>query len=96
MKLLKMSNFAFFLECFLCNLYLEILYGHIQLASAASLNLGWFQNGVLGNGLTKGHIFFTEYSEYECSSTSTLIGETISIAECNTILSAYKLYRHLE
>ena len=30
----------------------SFLIGTFQLLSAASLNLGWSQNGVLGNGLT--------------------------------------------
>ena len=48
-KLLKMSNLALFPQYFLCNLYFKIL--QFQLSSAASLNLGQSQNGVLGNGL---------------------------------------------
>ena len=42
-----------FQRCFLSNLYLYInhLIASFQLSSAASLSLGWFKNGVLGNGL---------------------------------------------
>ena len=40
-------------QCFLCNLYLKNhLIATFQLSSAASLNMGRSQNGVLGNGLT--------------------------------------------
>ena len=42
------------IACFLFNLYLKILLiATFQLSSAASLNLGWSQNGVLENRLTK-------------------------------------------
>ena len=36
---------------------LNPLIATFQLSSAASLNLGWSQNGVLGNGLRGGHHF---------------------------------------
>ena len=43
------EQFHLFQQCFLCNLYIEL--ATFQLSSAASLNLGWSQNGVLGKGL---------------------------------------------
>ena len=50
--MLKMSDFTFFHNVFLCNPYLKNpLIATFQLSSAAPLNLGWSQNGVLGNGL---------------------------------------------
>ena len=63
MKLLKMSNFIFFHNVFYAILSLNLLIATFQLSSAASLNLGHSQNGVLGNGLTDGlfnstHILF--------------------------------------
>ena len=48
MKLFKMSNFTFF-SMFSIQ---SPLIAKFQLSSAASLNLGWSQNGVLGNGLS--------------------------------------------
>ena len=47
-KLLKMSNFTFIHNVFFAICILKIATFH--LSSAASLNLGWSQNGVLGNG----------------------------------------------
>ena len=43
------EQFHLFPLCFLCNLYIEL--ATFQLSSAASLNLGWSQNGVLEKGL---------------------------------------------
>ena len=51
MKLLKMSNFTFFHNVFYVICILNPLIATFQLSSAASLNLGRSQNGVLGNGL---------------------------------------------
>ena len=51
MKLLKMSNFTYFQNVFYAICILISLKATFQLSSAASLNLGQFQNGVLGNGL---------------------------------------------
>ena len=50
-NLLKMSNFSFFHNIFLCNLCLKILKASFHLSFVSSLNLGWSQNGVLGIGL---------------------------------------------
>ena len=47
-KLLILSNFTFFRNVFYAIL---ILNSYISMSSAASLNLGRSQNGVLGNGL---------------------------------------------
>ena len=54
MKLLKLSNFTFFHNVFYAICILKSLIATFQLSSAASLNLGWSQNGVLGNGLING------------------------------------------
>ena len=46
------EQFHLFPQYFLCNLYLKVLkVVTFQLSSAASLNLGQFQIGILGNGL---------------------------------------------
>ena len=46
------EQFHSFPQCFLCNLYLKNpSIATFELLSAASLNLGHSQNGVLGNGL---------------------------------------------
>ena len=51
-KLLKMSNFTFFPQCFPCSPNRKIsLKTTFQLSSAASLNLGLSENLVLANGL---------------------------------------------
>ena len=50
----KSEQFHLFPQYFLCNLYLKILLiATFQLSSAASLNLGRSQNGVLGNGFIR-------------------------------------------
>ena len=51
MKLLILSNFIFFHYVFYAICVFKSFKSHFQLSSAASLNLGWSQNGVLGNGL---------------------------------------------
>ena len=43
------EQFHLYPQCFLCNLY--PLIATFQLSSAASLNLGRFQNGISENGL---------------------------------------------
>ena len=51
-KITQNEQFHLFPLCFLCNLYLKILLiANLQLSSAASLNLGWSQNLVLGSDL---------------------------------------------
>ena len=45
------ERFHLFRQCFVCNTHLKSFKSHISVSSAASLNLGHSQNGLLGNGL---------------------------------------------
>ena len=52
-KLLRMSNFTFFHNAFHAICILKSFNSHISVVVSASFNLGWSQNGVLGNGIIK-------------------------------------------
>ena len=52
-KLLKMSNFTSFHNVFYAICILNALIATFELLSAASLNFGQSENGVLGNDLKK-------------------------------------------
>ena len=62
-----MSNFNFFHNVFYAICIKNPLIATFQLSSAASLNLGLSQNGVLGNGLTnKKHLDLLNLKVFEC------------------------------
>ena len=50
-KMLKMSNFTFLHNDFYAILSKKHVLATFQLSSAASLNSGWSENGVVGDGL---------------------------------------------
>ena len=53
-----MSNFTFSHDVFYAICILKAIIATFQLSSAASLNLEWSQNGVLGNALKGGEMFY--------------------------------------
>ena len=57
MKLLRMSNFTSFHNVFYAICILRSLTATFKLLPAASLNLGRFQNGVLGNAFMESAFF---------------------------------------
>ena len=50
------EQFHIFPQCFLCNLYLEILNSHISVVVCSFFNVGSSQNGVLGYTLMLDYI----------------------------------------
>ena len=52
-EIAKMSNLTFFHNISMQSVSKNPLIATFQLSSAASLNSGWSQNGILGNGLKK-------------------------------------------
>ena len=59
-EIVQNEQFHLFPQCFLCNLCLKNpLTATFQLSSAASLNLGRSQNGILGNGLKQHAVLFS-------------------------------------
>ena len=53
---------------------LSLLLATFQLSSAVSLNLGWSQNGVLGNGLTLYHTM-TTFDTSEVKAFENIVGK---------------------
>ena len=71
-KLLKMSNFTFSTMFSMQSVSLNLSIGTFQLLSAASLNLGWSQNGVLGNGFKQEYLMLDPTLRCGCLSLKTL------------------------